>query len=157
MTTVRPDDGHTVRRLIVNPPDPSAHGGRRTPRPSAGMPERRDAGGGPATGRRPRDAGYWAEHTEACYLDAVAADPDDGREDWTHAAAVALAERLKSEIDDEEMCPTLAGCSLYTDLLRAALGEVDWYEIATHLVEDADRDAVETDAREPAANGPDDE
>jgi hypothetical protein len=29
---------------------------------------------------------YWAEHAEACYRDAVAADPDDNREDWTHGA-----------------------------------------------------------------------
>ena len=91
---------------------------------------------------------FWAEHAEACYRDAVAADPDDNREDWTHAAAVALADLLKHEIDDEEMCPTLAGCSVYTDLLRAALGEVDWYEVATHFVEDGDRDAVEADARD---------
>ena len=91
---------------------------------------------------------YWAEHAEACYRDAVAADPDDNREDWTHAAAVALADRLKNEIDDEEMCPTLAGCSLYTDLLRAALGEVDWYEIATHFAADIDRDGIEADYRE---------
>ena len=90
----------------------------------------------------------WCEHAEDCYRDAVAADPDDTREDWTHAAAVALAERLKAEIDDEEMCPTLADCSLYTDLLRGELGEVNWYEIATHYVEDIDRDGIEADYRE---------
>jgi hypothetical protein len=77
--------------------------------------------------------------------DAVAADPDDGREDWPHAAAVALVGLLKDEIDDDQACPTPAGCSLYTDLLRAALGEVNWYEIATHLVEDADRGRIEAD------------
>jgi hypothetical protein len=44
--------------------------------------------------------------------------------------------------------PTLAGCSLSTDLLRAALGEVDWYEIATHFAADIDRDGIEADFRE---------
>jgi hypothetical protein len=92
----------------------------------------------------------WCESAEDCYRDPVAADPDDAREDWTHAAAVALADRLKNEIDDEEVCPTLAGCTLYTDLLRAALGEVHWYEVATHYVEDIDRDGIEPEARDDA-------
>ena len=64
-----------------------------------------------------------------------------------HANA-RVADRLKNEIDDEEMCPTLAGCSLYTDLLRGALGEVVWYKIATHYVEDIDRDGIEAESRE---------
>jgi hypothetical protein len=89
---------------------------------------------------------YWAEQAEACYRDAVAADPDDRREDWTHAAAVALADLLKDEVDNDEACETLAGCSLYTDLLRGALGEVNWYEVAAHLVEGCDLDTIEADA-----------
>jgi hypothetical protein len=66
---------------------------------------------------------------------------------------VALADLLKDEVDNDEACETLAGCSLYTDLLRAALGEVGWYEVAEHFVEDGDRDAVETEAREEAEGG----
>lgn len=46
----------------------------------------------------------------------------------------ALADALKSWVD--EMAPDL-GASLFSDLLGAALSEVDWYELAEHWIDDA--------------------
>lgn len=45
-----------------------------------------------------------------------------------------LAEHLKSE--HEETLPELNGW--HADFLRAAFSEVNWYEIAEHLIEDAE-------------------
>lgn len=58
------------------------------------------------------------------------------QEQWARAAkscssASALAQLLKEEID--QGAPDL-GASIYSDLLHASLGEVDWYEIAEHLL-----------------------
>ncbi len=48
-------------------------------------------------------------------------------------AAVGLADRLKDFV--EEQAPDL-GASMFADLLGAALGEVDWYEIAQNALEE---------------------
>lgn len=48
-------------------------------------------------------------------------------------AAIALAERLKDEIT--KGAPEL-GASMYSDLLGAALSEVNWHEIAEGLLEE---------------------
>ena len=45
-------------------------------------------------------------------------------------ARIDLARRLKYEIEDHPF----PGSGLYTDLLNAALSEVDWHEIATSLL-----------------------
>jgi hypothetical protein len=73
----------------------------------------------------------------------------ESREDATEQ----LAEQLKSEL--EEASP-LEGASLYSDLLTAALGEVDWFEVAEAFLgevteeepepEDDDDQADEDDA-----------
>lgn len=46
-----------------------------------------------------------------------------------------LAGQLKEEITDAS---PLSDATLYADLLQSALGEVDWYEIADHLVGDVE-------------------
>ena len=51
-------------------------------------------------------------------------------------ARIRLAEDLKDWIG-EEMRPDL-GASLYSDLLGAALSEVDWMEIADNFLSDVD-------------------
>ena len=48
-----------------------------------------------------------------------------------------LAEQLKSEL--EEASP-LEEASLFSDLLNASLGEVDWFEVATAFLEDIEPD-----------------
>lgn len=48
-------------------------------------------------------------------------------------AAYGLSQVLKDQFTENHPLPD---ASLYTDLLTAALGEVDWYEIAEHLLEE---------------------
>ena len=48
-------------------------------------------------------------------------------------AVIALANRLKDELS--EQAPDL-GASMWADLLNAALGEVDWDEIAQNMIEE---------------------
>ncbi len=50
------------------------------------------------------------------------------------AASIELADRLKAEVEDGV---PLTAPSMYTDLLQGALAEVDWYEIAGNLLEEA--------------------
>lgn len=50
-------------------------------------------------------------------------------------ARYALADRLKEEIS--EGTPDL-GASMYSDLLNAALSEVDWTEIADNMLQDCE-------------------
>jgi hypothetical protein len=49
------------------------------------------------------------------------------------AARLNLAEQLRDEIEDGTDMQT---CSLYTDILNAALGVVDWPEVADAFLED---------------------
>lgn len=44
-----------------------------------------------------------------------------------------LADLLKNEISDS--APDL-GASMYSDLLNSALSDVDWYEIAGHMIDE---------------------
>ena len=60
-------------------------------------------------------------------------------------AASDLADRLKESV--EEMMPEL-GASLASDLLSAALSEVDWYEIAGHYIRDLDKSDFDEDESE---------
>ena len=52
-------------------------------------------------------------------------------------ASGTLAEQLKSEL--EEASP-IEEASLFSDLLNAALGEVDWFEVADAFLEDVEPD-----------------
>ena len=81
------------------------------------------------------------EMAQECYDEAEQDDKDDQLND----AKRALADRLKDWI--EEMNPIADQNSLFTDLLGAALGEVDWYEIAENFLEDVDK-TVEPDEDE---------
>ena len=83
---------------------------------------------------------HYGELAQDCF-ESAAAD-----EHFTHAenAVFLLAERLKS--DHEEAMQDLLdndkmGASMWADLLGAALSEVNWHEIAEHMIEDVDQDA----------------
>jgi hypothetical protein len=52
--------------------------------------------------------------------------------------ANALAEELKRETF--ENAPDL-GASFYSDMLTAAIGEIDWYEIAEHFIGDSSEES----------------
>lgn len=89
---------------------------------------------------------------EVAYVEAVETDPNENRDGWTESAADALAEQLEEAFTSEEACPLLGESSLFSDLLSAALGEVNWYEIAKNYVEEIDRDEIEAEARSSAAD-----
>lgn len=77
---------------------------------------------------------YWRKIAGECKLAAPHADQVE-KEIWTieEAARFTLADRLKDEI--EEGSP-VQEASLYSDLLGAALQEVNWNEIAENLLSD---------------------
>lgn len=79
-------------------------------------------------------ADYWADAAR----DAVDAAPDCKQvlaEIWKseQAARYSLANRLESEISESS---PISGSSLYADLMGAALQEVNWAEIAQHMIDD---------------------
>lgn len=65
--------------------------------------------------------------------------------DWhgLDGAASGFARRLQEEVAD---AMPLREASLYSDLLRAALGEVDWFEIAESYLEEVEADDEDTDS-----------
>ena len=89
---------------------------------------------------------YWEEAAQECCTAAIenADDPNDD-EDMRLEAVRELADRLESE--HSEAVPETVG--LFADLLNAAMGRVDWREIAHSLIDDANVDwsvAVDSDA-----------
>lgn len=83
---------------------------------------------------------YWREQTQSIWM-----HPRAGRaytsQTRLEAATTDLADALKAE--HEENTPTVTG--VYADLLNAALGEVDWYEIASNMIEDEELKDDETE------------
>lgn len=85
---------------------------------------------------------HWeCRQADECYREAVGGDKDGDRDGWTETAADQLAEQLEAEFEDN--APDLGG--MYGDMLRAALGEVNWYEIAKSYIENLERDEIEAD------------
>jgi DNA-directed RNA polymerase specialized sigma24 family protein len=74
---------------------------------------------------------YWREATQEAWEHPARNQFIDSHRD---RARLALADRLKDE--HEENAPT-SEASIYTDLLSAALSEVNWNEIADSLLDDA--------------------
>lgn len=80
---------------------------------------------------------YWRDAARECREEA----PSDCMVKegvWTvqHAARSFLADRLREEVSYST--PVTSEASLYADLLMAALHEVNWREIADHLLENLD-------------------
>jgi hypothetical protein len=82
--------------------------------------------------------------SQACWLEQArahfenAADCESVREGlWARrsAARSRLADQIKDEFEDGS--PLADEANVYSDLLTATLGEVDWHEIADHLLADA--------------------
>ena len=69
----------------------------------------------------------WASDSAKDIWDQSAADDILSK---SEQARYTLSEYLKDQFDNEDACELLAEASMYTDLLRAALSEVRWYEIA---------------------------
>ena len=77
---------------------------------------------------------HFNELAQDCY-DNAEAEKSFTRDE---RATLDLADALKDEF--QEACPDL-GASCWADLLLAALGEVNWYEIAEHLIEEVDKES----------------
>ena len=82
---------------------------------------------------------YWAEIAVECKADAPDADQVESGI-WTvaEAARFNLADRLKEDIENGS---PIEEASLYSDLLNAAIGSVDWHEIAASLLEEDDSES----------------
>jgi hypothetical protein len=84
---------------------------------------------------------YWRERAQEAW-DNAEAERNFTRDE---RATLDLSDTLKSEIDDDAedngALPKLEG--LYADLLNAALSEVNWHEIAEHMIEDVDKSSAE--------------
>jgi uncharacterized protein (DUF433 family) len=81
---------------------------------------------------------YWREVAQVVWEDSqeseersVTGGPLFSR---TEVTVQALAERLKGEVEDAN--PLADGGTLYSDLLTAALSEVDWREVAQNWLAD---------------------
>jgi hypothetical protein len=78
--------------------------------------------------------GYWAERAQECYNDT--AETTFHR---TETAVGNLADEIQGQHEDfEAMGVNVTG--VYADLLNAALSEVNWYEIASHLIDDVEKE-----------------
>lgn len=75
---------------------------------------------------------YWDEIAQEAYNEAEA-DKTFTREE---RATLDLFRRMKDE--HEENMPDL-GASMWSDLLGAAFGEINWYEIAEHHISEVDK------------------
>ncbi len=82
---------------------------------------------------------YWDRMAQECWDDAEA-DRTFTREEL---ASAQLATQLKDEIT--ESAPDL-GASMFSDLLGAALSEVNWDEIAESYISEVDRTEAEEEA-----------
>ncbi len=95
-------------------------------------------------GNEEGSSSYYAEMAQECW-DNAEARPYATRE---QAATCDLAEMIKDEYEDS-MADLLEHkklqSSVWADLLNASLSEVNWDEIAEHLIEDVDKT---TDAEE---------
>lgn len=79
---------------------------------------------------------YWGDRAQEAY-DEAEAGSSYSSQTREQAALIALSDMLKAE--HEEAMPEL-GASIWADLLGAAMSEVNWYEIAEHLMENVDKE-----------------
>lgn len=85
---------------------------------------------------------YWIEQAEEHYKQAKGdASDDETAEDIANAASYLLGNLLRDYF--EEAKPDVEG--LWADLLGAAMSEVNWHEIAEHMVEDVDKEQFAND------------
>lgn len=83
------------------------------------------------------DYRYWQTAAEEC--NRAAADGLGNPYADEQAARLLLADRLKDELEnakDDLLEANKLGASLWADLLGAALGQVDWIEVADHILQE---------------------
>lgn len=92
--------------------------------------------------------GWYNYETWACNLWHDAGWEDESKEAMEQAieensttftikekATLILSEIIKSYVEDN-MPPELSGASFYSDLINAALSEINYHEIASHYIDD---------------------
>lgn len=79
---------------------------------------------------------YWKERAQETFDNAKAGDAY-ATQTREQAATYELSEQLKDEHNDNNPCEE--SNNVYTDLMRAALDSVNWYEIAESLLEDVEK------------------
>jgi hypothetical protein len=100
---------------------------------------------------------HWTDRAAEVYADAVRDAPEADRDTWTDEAVSVLREELKRECDDAQEALGVPTAGPFADILNAALGEINWHEIARSYVEDSDQDDIEAEAREEVAEDADEE
>lgn len=78
---------------------------------------------------------YWAEQAQEAW-DQTDKDSDDR----THEAACSLSESLKSHFEEANPCQDNG---FWSDLMGAALSEVNWREIAENMLEEIAQEETE--------------
>ncbi len=79
---------------------------------------------------------HWREQASQHFEEAAEEEtPHESLWSQRSAARSKLAEQVQEEF--EEASPLADQASVYSDLLNAALGDVDWHAIADHLLADA--------------------
>lgn len=84
------------------------------------------------------DYEYWREQTRDCWANPVENQFIESHHD---RAAIALADRLKDEFENaaqDILDAANQSASVWSDLLGAALSEVNWREIAESLIDGED-------------------
>jgi hypothetical protein len=89
------------------------------------------------------DQEYWNEQAEEAYREAKADDTFSRVEN----AAFTLRDSIKESFEENSPCQD---ASVYTDLLNAALGEVNWFEIASNRVDGIKEDIDKEESEETA-------
>lgn len=89
----------------------------------------------------------WLDNNQASYeycreqtREALTATWDAETGIYLAGALRILADQLETEHAEANPLETEAAASVYTDLLRAALGNVDWHEVAEHYI---DQDTID--------------
>lgn len=92
---------------------------------------------------------YWGEAAQEAWNDAEDKSPNQFMDRPANARLI-LSERLKDEHDSQSDHPVFAASdgTVYADLLNAALGSVNWREIADALLEDVDKTDDDQDDEE---------
>lgn len=82
---------------------------------------------------------YWAEQAQDAWDNT---EPDEG-ETRDESAIATLRDSLKAQFEDQKdelLEEAKLSCSVWADLLGAALSEVNWHEIAEALIADVNKE-----------------
>lgn len=83
------------------------------------------------------DYKYWQGAAAECKRAAADGLGNPYADSTEQAARLLLADRLKDELEnakDDLLEANKLEASLWADLLGAALGQVDWFEVADHIL-----------------------